>query len=50
MRRISTALRSGQEDLPTGLIGERLGAIQKAHPAEYASGTGRRRSNRPART
>ncbi len=35
------ALRSGQEDLPTALIGERLANIQKAHPAEYARGTGR---------
>ena len=34
-----TALRSGQEDLPADLIGDRLDAIQRAHPAEYASGS-----------
>ncbi len=34
-----TALRSGQEDLPAALIGERLEAIQMAHPTEYASGS-----------
>lgn len=32
------ALRSGQEDLPSASIGEHLAALEKAHPAEYASG------------
>ena len=33
-----TALRSGQEDLPAAFIGERLAAIRKEHPSEYATG------------
>lgn len=34
-----TALRSGQEDLPSAAIGEHLTAIQKAHPTEYTGGS-----------